>query len=91
MRASAIKTQLGREGDKGRGSPPRSEEWDLKTLLSLLEYMEGRRTTVFPSRYGEAPYPMVVEPDPYRSTIICALLEKIKTPQTGKQSEEKGE
>lgn len=90
--ASAIKAQLGKETTKRRSHPvtPQGEEWDVKTLLSLFEYMESSRQPVFPGRFGEGPYPMLVEPDPLRSTIMRALLEKMREQESGKEKEEKG-
>jgi predicted HicB family RNase H-like nuclease len=87
--AAAIKAQLGKEGARTRGRPPKAQEWDTKTLLSLLEYLESRRPAIFPGRIGEAPYPMWIEPDPLSSTIIRALLEKTRETESEK-GEEKG-
>ncbi len=87
--AAAIKAQLGKGDPKARRQPLKSEELDTKTLLYLLDRMEARPPVV-PSRFGELPWPMTAEPDPYKSAIICTLLvEKIKELEAAKEKPEK--
>jgi predicted HicB family RNase H-like nuclease len=89
--AAAIKAQLGQEAVRTPSKPLKREEWDVKTLLGLLESTGGRRAPLFPGQLGDFPYPMVIESDPVRSTIIRALAEKLGEPPAGTEPEEKSQ
>jgi predicted HicB family RNase H-like nuclease len=87
--AAAIKAQLDRGGTGARRPALNTEGLDTKTLLYVLERVETK-PPVIPGRLGEPPYPMTVEPDPYRAAIICTLIDRMKELEAEKEKSEKG-